>query len=87
MFSRLSMSCGEFLDHRVEGLLLPNLISASANTTVKELLNLFRQHRVHRIYVVSEGSKAPLGVCTLTDIMQLFSIPPPKGDPLKAQQS
>lgn len=76
LISRLCGTCGEFLDRRFEGRGVPRLVSATPNTTVSELLTLYATHRVHRVYLVSGENQTPLGVCTLTDIMNFFSIPP-----------
>ena len=51
------------------------LVAANPETTLKELLGIIVRNSVHRVYIVDEHIM-PLGVVTLTDIMQLFAVDP-----------
>lgn len=45
MFRRLYVSCGTFLNRKIEGGLVPKLIYANRSTTVKEVLDRYRDNR------------------------------------------
>jgi hypothetical protein len=48
------------------------LLSCGPSATVSEVLEMVVSGHVHRVYVVGEGGR-PLGVVTLTDLLQLVS--------------
>jgi CBS-domain-containing membrane protein len=55
MFRRLYVSCGAFLNRKIEGGLVPKLVYANRSTTIKEVLEKYRDNRIHRVYVVTAG--------------------------------
>ena len=76
MFRRLYVSSGTFLNRKVEGGLVPKLVYANRSTTIKEVVERYRDNRIRRVYVVTAGFHKPLGVITLTDVMSTFASPP-----------
>jgi len=73
MFKRLTVPSGNFLNRKIEGANLPKLVSANRSTTVKEVLDMYKNNEIHRVYVVTAEFHRPLGVITLTDMLSLFS--------------
>jgi len=73
MFKRLTVTCGTFLNRKIEGANLPKLVSATRSSTVKEVLGMYKDNDIHRVYVVTAEFHKPLGVITLTDMLSLFS--------------
>lgn len=73
MFKRLDVLCGTFLNRKIEGANLPKLVSATRSSTVKEVLEMYKNNDIHRVYVVTAEFHKPLGVITLTDMLSLFS--------------
>jgi CBS domain-containing protein len=73
MFRRLYVECGAFLSRKIEGGLVPKLVYANRTTQIKDVLEKFRDHAIHRVYVVTAGFHKPLGVITLTDVMRVFA--------------
>jgi len=76
MFRRLMVPAGQFINRKIEGGLVPKLVYATRSTTIKEVLEKYRDHYIHRVYVVTAGFHKPLGVITLTDIMHVFAYVP-----------
>jgi len=52
---------------------LPKLVSATRNTTIKEVLEMYKNNDIHRVYVVTAEFHKPLGVITLTDMLSIFA--------------
>jgi hypothetical protein len=48
------------------------LLSCGAGATVSEVFRMVASERVHRVYVVDEAGR-PVGVVTLTDLLELVS--------------
>ena len=45
------------------------------DATLREVLQLFVFHGVHRVYIVDERMR-PLGVITMSDVLQLIALDP-----------
>jgi CBS domain-containing protein len=73
MFKRLNVTSGTFLNRKIEGGNLPKLVSANRNSTIKEVLEMYKNNDIHRVYVVTAEFHKPLGVITLSDMLGLFS--------------
>lgn len=48
----------------------PYLVTATPETTFREVLSSFLTHGVHRVYVCEENNKKPVDVVTLTDALR-----------------
>ena len=48
----------------------PYLVTATPETTFREVLHSFLTHGVHRVYVCEENNKKPVDVVTLTDALR-----------------
>lgn len=48
----------------------PYLVTATPETTFREVLTAFLTHGVHRVYVCEENNKKPVDVVTLTDALR-----------------
>ena len=49
----------------------PYLVTATPETTFREVLSSFLTHGVHRVYVCEENNKKPVDVVTLTDALRV----------------
>lgn len=78
MFQKLNIKASEFLNNKVEGADIPSLVWISESDTLQVLLEKFRKHWIHRIYVIDIPTRKTKGVISATDIISLFnSISPP----------
>jgi CBS domain-containing protein len=50
MFRKLYVSCGTFLNRKIEGGLVPKLVYANRSTTIKEMLDRFRDNRCATLF-------------------------------------
>lgn len=79
MFNKLYITCKEFVHHRDaarESLKkLPSVLWCRPDFSLYQALMLFRQNKVHRLYVLDEIG-VPQSCITLTDILQLFASQP-----------
>jgi len=73
MFRGLYIPVSEFILRKRLPYTRSSLVWVDKYDTIMEVLNKFRKHRVHRVYILDLGSKIPTGVISLTDIMYLFS--------------
>jgi CBS domain-containing protein len=48
----------------------PYLVTATPETTFREVLSSFLTHGVHRVYVCEGNNKKPVDVVTLTDALR-----------------
>lgn len=73
-FKELSLSVREYLDKHSPTSLNPVTIEAGG-TTVSDVLGLFAETGLHRLWVVDSGSNTsfPVGVVTLSDILKIVS--------------
>jgi len=73
MFRKLFITCGVFLDNKIEGQHFPKLIWTYSDTRFSDVLFKLRITGVHRVYVVKSPDMICTGVITMTDILRLFS--------------
>jgi len=50
---------------------MPPPVTARTETTLKQLVQMFNDNAIHRIYVVDDHFR-PIGVVTLTDVLQVM---------------
>jgi len=67
-FASLSLSVREFLIEMGTIQQLRSLITCKEITTIQEILQLFVNNRVHRIFVIDEENR-PIGIISLTDLI------------------
>jgi len=67
-YSALAHSVKDFINTNCPGSIHP--VHVTANATLRELLQKFKDHPVHQIWVVS-GDNHPMGVVSQTDVMKL----------------
>uniref|UniRef100_A0A0G4GI98 CBS domain-containing protein n=1 Tax=Chromera velia CCMP2878 TaxID=1169474 RepID=A0A0G4GI98_9ALVE len=53
------------------------LVSVKEESTLKEVLDALVKHSIHRVYVL-DGEGKPVSIITLTDLLRLFTKPPPQ---------
>jgi CBS domain-containing protein len=54
-----------------EGHKPPPLVSCSPSSTLRQVLALLAEHRLHRLHVLDERSR-PVGIVTITDLLRLI---------------
>jgi CBS domain-containing protein len=72
-YDKLFMTVGNFLTSKSEGLGVPNVVYATRNASLKEVLGKFKSYFVHRVYIVEKVTHKLEGVITPSDILQLFA--------------
>jgi CBS domain-containing protein len=73
MFHKLLLSAEEFINRKSESGLIPKLVYCTRTATIKDVLEMFKDYRIHRVYVVTETLRKPLGVITMTDMIGIFA--------------
>lgn len=49
----------------------PELVSVLATSTLREVMALLTQHRLHRLHVIDERQR-PVGIVTITDLLRVI---------------
>jgi len=72
-FRILYSDCASFIEHKQKTNKIPKLVAVNRDSTIKEVLDKFGGHHIHRVYVVEEDSNLPVGVISDGDIIALFA--------------
>lgn len=70
---KLFLPISEFLMNKVMGQVTPRLVHIAPQSTIVELLRMFKLYSVHRVYLVAHELK-PIGVITLADVLSAFAV-------------
>jgi len=61
-----------FINSREYGANVPKLVYVTPNSTIKQVLSQLHTYGVHRVYVVENNTKNPIGIISCTDILAFF---------------
>lgn len=64
----------QFLKRKSDDATITKPVVVTQDSTLRDVLNILTKTRVHRLYVV-DNHKRPLGIVTLTDLMETFADP------------
>jgi hypothetical protein len=60
-----------FVLQSAEGLRPPQLVCVRPSSSLREVLALLAQHRLHRLHVIDERQR-PVGIVTITDLLRVI---------------
>jgi len=76
-FRKLYLDCGTFLSQKEHGKGIPQLLYVHRDQPIRDVLDMFLQYNIHRVYVVERDDFRPVGVISDGDIINLFAMSVP----------
>jgi len=72
MFRKMFVKAKQFLYRKVEGADVPRVVWVSKQSSITELLNKFKQHWIHRIYMLDPKTRKAVDVISASDMISIF---------------
>jgi len=81
MLTKLFIPTGQFIRNKLEGAQHQYAYYVTRDDTVRQVLELMKRHKIHRVFVVNNAAERKLiGVVATNDILALFDIIPVSSD-------
>jgi len=72
-FRKLYLTCEAFLNQKLQGKSILQLLYVHRDQSVHDVLDIFYRYKIHRVYIVERDTFAPVGVISDGDIILLFA--------------
>lgn len=72
MFRKMFVKAKQFLYRKIEGADVPRVVWVSKKSDITEILIKFRQHWIHRIYMLDPNTRKAVDVISASDMISVF---------------
>lgn len=72
MFRKMFIKANQFIRRKIEGADVPRVVWVTKDSDIEDILNKFRQHWIHRVYITDPKTRKAVDVISASDMISIF---------------